>query len=334
MNLKDYRYERQDALEFLREQADGSIKLIITSPPYNVGKEYETVTSLIQYLSKIEPIIEEAVRVLADNGSICWEVGNYVNSDVGEVFPLDVFYYEMFKKYGLKLRNRMIWHFGHGLQCEKRFSGRYETILWFTKNDHYTFNLDDVRIPAKYPGKKAYKGEKKGTYSGNPKGKNPEDVWQATVERLYDDWDCGVWDIPNVNSNHVEKTIHPCQFPVELIERCVLALTDENDVVYDPFAGVGSSLIAALKNNRRAYGTELKQEYIDIGMERIDKLSRDELKTRPIYKRIYEPSGNDTVSKYPLEWLEERINELDQIDKALKQEKRDVMKEIKKRRGT
>lgn len=332
MQLKAFKYENRDALSFLKKQKDSSIKLIITSPPYNIGKEYETVTSLKQYFEKIEPIISESVRTLSDDGSICWEVGNYIDPVTSEVYPLDIYYYEIFKKYGLQLRNRIIWHFGHGLQCEKRFSGRYETILWFSKTDNYTFNLDDVRIPSKYPGKKSYKGENKGKLSGNPKGKNPEDVWQATVERLYDDWERQIWDIPNVKSNHPEKTIHPCQFPIELVERCVLALTNENDIVYDPFAGVGSTLLAALKNNRRAFGTELMQEYIDIGLGRIETLSKDELKARPIYQRIYEPSGNDTISKYPVEWMEKRLEELEDIERALKSEKSDIKKEIQKRK--
>lgn len=332
MQLKAFKYEKKDALSFLKKQKDSSIKLIITSPPYNIGKEYETVTSLKQYLEKIEPIISESVRTLSDDGSICWEVGNYIDPVNSEVYPLDIYYYELFKKYGLQLRNRIIWHFGHGLQCEKRFSGRYETILWFSKTDNYTFNLDDVRIPSKYPGKKSYKGENKGKLSGNPKGKNPEDVWQATVERLYDDWERQIWDVPNVKSNHPEKTVHPCQFPIELVERCVLALTNENDIVYDPFAGVGSTLLAALKNNRRAYGTELMQEYIEIGKERIEKLSKDELKTRPIYQRIYEPSGKDTISQYPVEWMEKRLADLYDIESALKKEKADIKKEISKRK--
>ncbi|MDE6064147.1 MAG: site-specific DNA-methyltransferase, partial [Lachnospiraceae bacterium] len=212
------------------------------------------------------------------------------------------YFYPYFKKLGLFLRNRIIWHFGHGLHCSKRFSGRYETILWFTKSDEYTFNLDDVRIPSKYPGKRYFKGEKRGQISGNPKGKNPEDVWEMTLERLVDDWDAQIWEIPNVKNNHPEKVAHPCQFPVELVERCVLALTNEGDIVYDPFAGVGSSLIAALKNNREAYGSELEQSYVDIGLERIEKLSEDALKTRPIYKKIWVPSPNDKVAQIPEEW--------------------------------
>ena len=123
-----------------------------------------------------------------------------------------------------------------------------------------------------------------------------------TVQRLIDDWDCLIWDIPNVKSNHPEKEDHPCQFPVELAERCVLALTDENDIVYDPFAGVGSALIAALKNHRRAYGSELERKYVEIGLDRIARLENDTLKTRPIWQEIYKPTGKDKVSRIPDEW--------------------------------
>lgn len=328
MRLNDFTYIHQDALEFLRTRADNSINLIITSPPYNIGKEYETATTLTEYLDNMRPILQEMYRVLTVNGSICWEVGNYIDPHTSEIFPLDIYYYPLFKELGLQLRNRIIWHFGHGLQCEKRFSGRYESILWFSKSDQYTFNLDAVRIPAKYPGKRHYKGGNKGKLSGNPKGKNPEDLWEATVERLYDDWDACIWDIPNVKSRHPEKTNHPCQFPVELVERCVLALTSEDDVVYDPFAGVGSSLLAALKNNRKALGTELVQEYLDIGNERIEKLRADTLITRPVYQKIYQPSGTDRVSSYPIEWLEDRMQELSKAEKFIQEERQKIQNEL------
>lgn len=300
MEQLNYKYECKDALDFCKALPSASVKLIITSPPYNIGKEYETKTGIDEYISKMLPMLEEFSRVLADDGSICWQTGNFV--DNGEVFPLDIFFYPHFKKLGLHLRNRIIWHFGHGLHCSKRFSGRYETLLWFTKSDAYTFNLDDVRVPSKYPGKRYFKGEKKGKISGNPKGKNPEDVWEMTLERLFDDWDAQIWDIPNVKNNHPEKVNHPCQFPVELAERCVLALTDENDIVYDPFAGVGSSLVAALKNNRRAYGTDTEKSYVEIGLDRISKLSEGTLKTRPIFQKIWTPSPNDKVAQIPEEW--------------------------------
>ena len=114
--------------------------------------------------------------MLSPDGSLCWQVGNYVEK--GEVFPLDMYYYPIFKALGLKLPNRIVWYFAHGLHASKRFSGRYEILLWFTKSDSYTFNLDSVRVPSKYPGKTYFKGEKYGQPSGNPLGKNPSDVWR------------------------------------------------------------------------------------------------------------------------------------------------------------
>lgn len=291
-----YAVANTDALSALSEISDGFFKLIITSPPYNIGKSYEIKTSIESYLTAQEEIISQLVRVLSDNGSICWEVGNYV--DKGEVFPLDIFYYQIFKKLGLKLRNRIIWHFGHGLHASNRFSGRYETILWFTKTDDYTFNLDSVRVPSKYPGKLHFKGPNKGKLSGNPLGKNPSDLWSI----IQKDWDSEIWEIPNVKSNHPEKTIHPCQFPIELVERCVLALTNEDDWVLDPFAGVGSTIIAALKNRRNAIGIEKEEEYCQIATERINALENGCLKTRPIGQQIHVPSANDKVASIPDEW--------------------------------
>lgn len=289
-----------DTCSFLRTIPDKSIALVVTSPPYNIGKAYEQKQDIAAYLAEQEIVIRELVRVLTDEGSICWQTGNFV--DDGEVFPLDVFYYHMFKKQGLQLRNRIIWHFEHGLHASKRFSGRYETILWFTKSDEYTFHLDPVRIPAKYPGKLHFKGPNKGQPSGNPLGKNPSDIW----EFLYEEWESCLWEIPNVKSNHVEKTIHPCQFPVELVERCVLALTNDQDSVLDPYCGVGSALIAALMHGRKALGVDKEQEYISISRERIYQLMNGTLKTRPLGRPVHKPSGREKVTQVPLEWKRTR----------------------------
>lgn len=244
-----------DSLDFLRSIPSGSMSLIISSPPYNIGKEYEIRVGIQQYLKQQEGVIDELVRVLEDKGSLCWEVGNFVEK--GEVFPLAIYYYDIFKEKGLRLRNRIIWHFGHGLHASKRFSGRYETILWFTKTDNYKFNLDSVRVPVKYPGKRHFKGPNRGKPSSNPLGKNPSDIWEFIAQ----EWDRELWNIPNVKSNHPEKTIHPCQFPIELVERCVLALTEEDDWVLDPYCGVGSALIAGLKHNRRVVGCDKESRY-------------------------------------------------------------------------
>lgn len=159
----------KDVYKFLKTLKSESINLIITSPPYNIGKEYETKVSIEKYLNIQKEIISELVRVLRNDGSIAWEVGNFVSNK--EVFPLDFYYYEIFKELGLKLRNRIIWRFGHGLHASLRFSGRYETILWFSKSDKYTFNLDNVRVAAKYPGKGILKATKKVNYLVIPKVK-------------------------------------------------------------------------------------------------------------------------------------------------------------------
>ena len=186
MKILDFTYKKQDALSFLKAQPDNSIKLVVTSPPYNIGKEYETRTSLKQYLDEMRPIVSEIYRVLTDDGSVCWEVGNWVSEkEPKEVYPLDIYYYELFKNCNFILRNRIIWHFEHGLQCKNRFSGRYESILWFTKSNNYTFNLDDVRIPSKYPGKKVLKEKTKEDFQEIRKGKILRICgWQSPIDYL------------------------------------------------------------------------------------------------------------------------------------------------------
>ena len=288
-----------DTRKILKSVPNEIFKLIITSPPYNLGKEYELETELEEYLAKLGPIVDELVRVLHPEGSLCWQVGNYVKNT--EVFPLDIMFYPFFKHHGLKLRNRIIWHFEHGLHASKRFSGRYETLLWFTKGDCYTFNLDAVRVPSKYPGKTDYKlGKNYGKPSGNPLGKNPSDFWKV----LDQDWESCVWEFPNVKANHPEKTIHPCQFPIELVERCVLALTNEDDWVLDPFAGVGSAILAALMNNRRGMACEKEYRYCEETKKRISQLYDGTLRYRPLGKPVYQPTGREKVSQIPLEWRE------------------------------
>jgi adenine-specific DNA-methyltransferase len=269
--------------DFVKTIPDKSVKLVVTSPPYNIGKKYEKKSSLNEYYTKQEQIIDECIRLLADDGSLCWQIGNFVENS--EIIPLDILLYPIFQKHNLKLRNRIVWLFRHGLHASKRFSGRYETILWFTKTDNYIFNLDAVRIPQKYPQKKYFKGPRIGEFSCNPLGKNPSDIW----------------DIPNVKNNHVEKTIHPCQFPIELVERLVLALTNEKDLVFDPFLGVGSTSAAAVKNNRRGMGCEILEEYYDIAVERTKLAMDGKLKTRPMNKPIYDPKNPKLNLEYDSE---------------------------------
>lgn len=286
-----------DTLIALRKLPESKFKLAVSSPPYNIGKEYEKQIELQHYIDWQAEVIKELARIVSEDGSIVWQVGNFI--DKGEVFPLDIYFYPIFKALGFQLRNRIVWHFDHGLHASKRFSGRYEVLLWFTKSKDYTFNLDSVRVPSKYPGKLHYKGEKKGLPSGNPLGKNPSDYWTI----ISDEWENGIIEIPNVKSNHPEKTPHPCQFPIELIERCVLALTNENDWVIDPFGGVGSSLIAAIKNGRCGMVIDRDSQYIELTKERIHAFQNGVLKIRPLGKPVHKPTGKEKVAQMPSETI-------------------------------
>ena len=273
-------------MNLLRRIPSNSAQLIVTSPPYNVGKEYEKRVPIDHYLESQRLIIEECVRIARPGGSICWQVGTHVSKD-GRAFPLDILLYPIFASFSeshdIRLRNRIVWHYEHGLHCKKRFSGRHESILWFTKGDEYCFDLDAVRVPQKYPGKRAFKGSRLGQYTSNPLGKNPSDVWI----------------IPNVKSNHVEKTGHPCQFPIELPERLILALTKHNDLVVDPYLGAGTTAVAAVLHGRRVAGSEIKKKYASIARTRISEAALGVLKRRPFGKPIYQPAKNNKLTLNP-----------------------------------
>jgi len=271
-----------DRLNLLRQVPEGTARLVVTSPPYNIGKSYERAVTLDEYLEGQAETLREGVRVLARNGSLCWQVGNHIGRD-GEVVPLDLLLYPLCRQLGLILRNRIVWHFEHGLHCSKRFSGRYETILWFARSRDHIFHLDPVRVPQKYPGKKKYKGQDAGAYSCHPLGKNPGDVWI----------------LPNVKHNHCEKTLHPCQFPVELIERLVLALTDPGDLVIDPYMGVGSALCAAVRHGRRAAGADVVRAYVQHARERVRAAWQGTLRIRPMSRPIYRPPANLAIAQPP-----------------------------------
>jgi adenine-specific DNA-methyltransferase len=274
---------RGDCLDLLRRIPDGVADLVVTSPPYNIGKEYEKKLEIDLYVRQQAQVISECVRILRLEGSICWQVGNYVNR--GAIIPLDTILYPIFVREGLQMRNRIIWHFEHGLHCSRRFSGRYEVIAWFTKSDSYFFNVDPIRVPQKYPGKKHFKGPKAGEFSCNPLGKNPGDLWT----------------IPNVKHNHIEKTPHPCQFPVELIERLVLSMSEPGGLVFDPFMGVGSTAVASIRHQRKAAGAEIVPKYFNLARKRVLLEADGQLRTRPMGRPVYEPTGNEKVARNPFE---------------------------------
>lgn len=284
-----YLGDRLELLDQIRKSGS-TAQLIITSPPYNIGKEYEETVDLDIYIKTQKETIAACLDILSPTGSICWQVGHYIEGSGKnkEAFPLDIVLHPIFKEFGLRLRNRIVWHFGHGLHESFRFTGRHETLLWFTHaTTEYTFNLNPVRVPQKYPGKRAFRGPNKGQLTGNPNGKNPSDVW----------------DMPNVKANHIEKTEHPCQFPVALVERMLLATTNSGDLVVDPYMGVGSTAVASVLHGRKSAGADISEKYLSIAKERVISAGDGTLKTRPLDKPVYEPDENTSLTKIPLEWL-------------------------------
>lgn len=276
-----------DCLRFLKTLPDECAQLVLTSPPYNIGKSYEPHRlSIDEYIATQKKVIDEAVRLVKPGGSICWQVGHYVNGHA-QIIPLDMLLYPCFRAHEVKqkiyLRNRIIWHFEFGCHSQRRFSGRHEVILWFTKGDEYKFHLNCLRVPQKYPGKRAYRGRRKGKYSGNPLGKNPGDVWI----------------FPNVKGKHIEKTIHPCQFPIELAERLIEAFTDKRDLVIDPYVGVGSTVAAAILHGRRAAGCDTIAEYVRIARHRARLAAKDDLDYRPRSRLVYKPNANTPLTVIP-----------------------------------
>lgn len=279
-----------NCIELLKKLPDESVDLVITSPPYCIGKAYEDPRDDIETFKKQhQEIFEHLYRIVKIGGSICWQIGYHILDMC--VIPLDYTVYDIFTslsrnyEHPLILRNRIIWTFGHGLNSTTRFSGRHETILWFTKGRQTTFNLDNVRIPQKYPGKRYYKGPNKGELSGNPLGKNPSDVW----------------DIPNVKANHIEKTDHPCQFPVAIPQRLIKALAPPNGLVLDPFMGSGTTGVAAIIEGRRFAGSEIIDSYYQIATNRLKDAFNGNAKIRED-KPVIPPDQNTSVAKLPDEF--------------------------------
>lgn len=240
-----------DCKTLLSSLPDRCVDLVVSSPPYNLGKEYEAKRALEFYLAEQTEVLRECMRVLAPTGSLFWQVGAF--ADAGQLVPLDIRFFPILESFGMIPRNRIIWARQHGLHATRKFSCRHETIIWFTKSDEYLFNLDAIRVPQKYQNKTFHRGDRHGELSCHPGGKNPGDIWLFR----------------NVKHNHEEQTIHPCQFPEDLISRIVLATTAEGQVVFDPFMGTGTVAVVARDHKRHYMGAELDPGYHAVALRRL-----------------------------------------------------------------
>ncbi|HIF6014036.1 TPA: DNA-methyltransferase [Vibrio parahaemolyticus] len=254
---------QMDCLEAMKKLPEECVDLTITSPPYNIGKEYEELAELSNYLDWCEQWIAQIHRLTVPDGTFWLNVGYLEVEEQGLAVPIP---YLLWNKTPFYFLQEVVWNYAAGVACKKRFSPRNEKLLWYVKNPKaYTFNLDAVRDPnVKYPNQK-----KNGKLKCNPLGKNPSDVWQITKVTS------------GRNRSSSERTPHPAQFPLALVERMLKSSSNEGDVILDPFMGSGSTAECALRNGRYVIGFELKEEYIGYAQQRIENyLEEKDLSSR------------------------------------------------------
>ncbi|MCQ3930852.1 MAG: site-specific DNA-methyltransferase [Chloroflexi bacterium] len=240
-----------DCLDYMRRMPNEIIDLTVTSPPYNIGKAYEDTRPLDEYLAWCEDWIQEVHRLSTASGSFWLNLGYLAISDRAKAIPIP---YLLWQRIPFFLIQEIVWQYGAGVAGRKFFSPRNEKFLWYVKNpEQYTFNLDDVRDPdVKYPHQK-----KNGKIKVNPIGKNPGDVWQFKKVTS------------GQNRASKERTPHPAQFPEEVIERIILASSNEGDLIFDPFIGSGTTAAVALRLQRRVIGFEIQPDYCAITAARL-----------------------------------------------------------------
>ena len=266
---------RSDWRDLLDQLPADSLDLTVTSPPYFLGKSYDTSRDIRDFIEEQRSVIPRVIDATRPGGNICWQVGYHVKRG-GTLTPLDFLVHSIFSESPhVRLRNRLIWTFDSGPHGNRRLSGRHEIVLWYSKGDDYYFNVDPIRVPQKYPGKRHHKGQRRGELSGNPRGKNPGDVWP----------------IPNVKAGSVEKTLHPCQFPIGLVQGLILALCPPGALVLDPYLGSGSTAVACVLEKRRFVGTEIHETFYDLALERVRAAIDGRLRYRPYGRPIQPPSG-------------------------------------------
>ncbi|MFQ5978126.1 MAG: DNA-methyltransferase [Candidatus Heimdallarchaeota archaeon] len=246
-------YKIGDSRELLKGVKSSSVDLIVTSPPYNIGKpygKYRDRISLEEWNNLIATVCEEAFRVLTPNGSFFLNLSPVPMGPKKEIIPLPTLSYSILKDIGFFLRNTIMWHFNNMQNCTKRLSGRWEAIQWWVKDlDHYLFNLDAVRIPYLTKGDKRI--EKRGGI-----GRNPTDVW------FFD-------RVNNMTKKKLGLT-HPTVFPLPMIERIIKMASHKGALVLDPFVGSGTTLVAAAKLQRNGLGFEIDQEYAALIRKRLE----------------------------------------------------------------
>lgn len=294
-----------EAIEELRKIESSTVDLIVADPPYNLNKDYGNKSDSKTFDDYIKFTIDwttEASRVLKPTGSIYVFMG----------FRFISYLYKVLEKDNKLLFNNWIcWYYTQGIGKKKGFSPRHDDILMFTKSKKYKFNLDDIRVPQKF-----YRSV------NNMRGANPGDVWEFSHIHYCQD----------------NRQDHPTQKPEGLIERMVLASSDEGDLVIDPFSGSGTTLRVCQQLNRNAIGIELNETYVEQTETRLenDFTSFDSLDPR--MKRVPNDLNNEDIredylvnhTKWFLNHHEDAINDFEkEVDKKYGHKKTKGSKQVK-----
>lgn len=230
-----------DCRYLIKEIPSESIDLVVTSPPYNIGKKYgkyNDKVTLENWESLINDVTKEIYRILKPNGSFFLNLSPIPYGTDKEILHLPFLGYNIMKNNNFFIRNIITWTFNNMQNCTNRLSGRYENIIWGVKDlKNYKFNLDDIRIPYITQNDKRLTGS----------GRNPTDVWY--------------FDRVNNMVKKKNNLTHPTIYPIDMIERIIKMSSDEGDFIFDPFLGSGTSVIAAAKLNRKGIGFELDNKY-------------------------------------------------------------------------
>lgn len=239
-------------LEALRG-SDINVELSVTSPPYNIGKEYEEPLPVEQYIAWCGAWMKQIYEVTSAHGAFWLNLGYLEVRGKGRCVPIP---YLLWDKSPFYMIQEVVWSYGAGVAARHRLSPRNEKWLFYVKTaDSYSFNLDDIRDSnVKYPNQM-----KRGKLRCNSLGKNPSDVWE----------------FPKVTTgkdrSSRERTGHPAQFPLGVVERVVKASSNPTEVVLDPFAGSCSVGIAAVGLGRVFVGFEIREDYCRVAVERFKR---------------------------------------------------------------
>ena len=257
--MDDIIYKIGDCRELLKTVPDASVKLVVTSPPYNIGKPYGAYTDRIvlnEWEDLIRDVTREVARILTPDGSFFLNLSPVPFGKDKEILPLPFIGYQIMQENGLRLRNMITWTFNNMQNCTNRLSGRYENILWGVKDlNNYVFNLDDIRIPYITQNDKRLEGGK---------GRNPTDVWY--------------FDRVNNMTKKKLNLQHPCVYPLPKIIRILKMSSNPGDTILDPFVGSGTSLVAAKILGRKGIGFEIDEKYIDeIKMRLREEVTNEQL---------------------------------------------------------